>query len=160
MRSPDDDGLRFTPMTLAPIDVDVDGLKDFRSFLIRELDTNLKPGAQGITNDHGMGAQFGIDNAGAQVQAARKRYAETLQISLNNLAQYVSTAEILIEAIQTVATKYTDADLSAQAASDAVGRDLLIAVDTAARARDEAIQREADQETQRELNRMRAGTNP
>jgi hypothetical protein len=147
-------------MQLTHIDVDVDGLKDFRSFLVRELDANLKPGAQGISNDHGGGAHFGIGNAGVQVQAARKRYADALQASIDNLTQYVAAAEIFIEAIQTVTAKYTEADLSSASKSQAVSKDLFDALEQGVQDRSLAIQTTADQETRRELNRMRAGTTP
>jgi hypothetical protein len=146
------------PMTLTPIDVDVDGLTDFRAFLIRELDTNLKPAADSICSDHGMGAHFGVGNAGTQVQAARKRYAEALEASTKNLATYVSTAEIMIEAIQKVATNYADADLSVAVQSDKVGQELFLALKAGVQERNHAVQLLINQETQRELNRMRAGT--
>ena len=146
------------PMTLTPIDVDVDGLTDFRAFLIRELDTNLKPAADSICSDHGMGAHFGVGNAGTQVQAARKRYAEALEASTKNLATYVSTAEIMIEAIQKVATMYANVDLSAATTYSGVGKDLFDALAAGVQDRLDAIQLERDQETRRELNRMRAGT--
>jgi hypothetical protein len=160
MRNAGDDGQgqRFTPMQLTPIDVNVEGLKDFREFLVRELDTNLKPGAQGIGNDHSMGVHFGALNQGVQVRAARDRYEASLRASTGNLAEYIKVAEVLIAAIHEATTKYADADLSAAASVDKVKAALTDAFNTATNERDDANKRKDD--TQRELYRMRAGTNP
>jgi hypothetical protein len=160
MRQEADDGdaAQFTPMHLTPIDVNVEGLKDFREFLVRELDTNLKPGAQGIDNDHSMGVHFGALNQGVQVHAARDRYEASLRASTGNLAEYVMVAEVLIAAIHAATTKYADADLSAAASVDKIKAALTEAFNTATNERADAIKRE--DETQRELYRMRAGTNP
>jgi hypothetical protein len=160
MRQEADDGdaAQFTPMHLTPIDVNVEGLKDFREFLVRELDTNLKPGAQGIDNDHSMGVHFGALNQGVQVRAARDRYEASLRASTGNLAEYVMVAEVLIAAIHVATTKYADADLSAAASVDKIKAALTEAFNTATNERADVIKR-AD-ETQRELYRMRAGTNP
>jgi len=105
-----DSDVDFTP---APIDVNVDGLKDFRAWLGRELDANLRPGAEGIVNDHSMGVRFGWRNAGRQVAIARQRYADSLEASTANLVQYVNASEVLIDAIRQVVTNYRASDLSA-----------------------------------------------
>jgi hypothetical protein len=108
--SGDDVDANFSP---APIDVNVDGLKDFRAWLGRELDANLRPGAHGILNDHLMGVRFGWRNAGTHVAAARQRYADSLEASTANLVQYVNASEVLIDAILQVVTNYRASDLSA-----------------------------------------------
>ena len=159
MRNEGDDGegKRFTPMQLTPIDVDVAGLKEFRSFLARELDTNLRPAAQRISNDHSLGARFGALNQGVHVRAAHDLYDAALKASTNNLAEYVMVAEVLIVAIHEVATKYTDADLSAAASVDKVKAALTDAFNNADLNK---ARLEAEHETQRETNRLHAGTNP
>jgi len=143
-----------TELKLTHVEVDVDGLTDFRSLLGRELDTNLKPGVQGITHDHSMGVGFGLRNVGNQVQAARRTYHESLRTSTANLAEYVETAEILIDAIHRVATKYGETDLSSAANSARVTAELAAAFNDAQAAK--IVERE--RETLRELNRLRLGT--
>lgn len=105
---------------LTPIEVDIDGLQDFRSFLGRELDANLRPGAQGVALDHLMGPGFGRDIVGVPVADARQRYLEALKASTANLAQYVETAEVLIEAIRQVTSQYQAADLRSEEVSHAL----------------------------------------
>lgn len=159
MRGKSEDGapLQPTPLHLAPIDVDVDGLRDFRTFLLRELDTNLRPAAHGIVNDHSMGVHFGAANQGINVRLARDRYDRSLKASTANLAEYISVAELLATVIHEVSTRYTDADLSSSAS---VGKlnDVLAAAFNAAASQPTVEQLEQAQETQRELNRMRTGT--
>lgn len=159
MENPIDvEALQLSPLDLVPIDVDVDGLEDFRSFLARELDMNLRPAAETIRYDHGTGVHFGIGNAGLRVQAARKRYANALQASCENLAEYIAIAEILIHAIHLVTRDYSEADLSAAARSSKVTAILLGAVAQGFRDREEAANLAVAQETERELYRMNAGT--
>jgi hypothetical protein len=158
MRSPDrDDAQGPVQPVLTPIEVDVDGLRDFRDFLVRELDTNLRPGVDAIRNDHAMGARFGIGHAGAQVQAARLHYADVLRAAAENLAQYVVAAEILIEAIRIVTINYTEADLIAAANSTKVYDDLTNALAEQISGRAHDTEREAAHETLRELHRAHAG---
>jgi hypothetical protein len=66
-------------------------------------------------------------------------------------------AEVLIVAIHEVATKYTDADLSAAASVDKVKAVLTEAFNNADLNK---ARLEAEHETQRETNRLQAGTNP
>jgi hypothetical protein len=146
-----------TPTPLPRLDVHVDGLKDFRAFLVRELDTNLKPTAQGISNDHSMGARFGLLSQSLHVRAARERYDASLRASTNNLAEYVMVAEVLIAAIHEVVAKYTDADLSAAASVDKVNVALTEALNNADLVK---ARLEAEHETDRESHRQQAGTNP
>ena len=140
------------------IDVDVSGLNDFRGFLVRELDTNLKPGSQGIANDHGLGVQFGVRNVGVHVQVARQRYHESLQNATSNLTAYVETAEIIIDALHRVAAKYTAADLSSAGSAARIDTALSAAATDAITARNAADQHANDLETQRERHRMNAGS--
>lgn len=154
MESPiDHETLTFTPLNVVPIEVNVDGLNDFRAFLARELDTNLRPAAEGISNDHGMGVHFGVGNEGARIQAARTRYAEALQASYENLAQYIAISEILIEAIRTVTATYSEADLSAASRSKAITDTLVNAVSGGIKLHQQAIADEVEHETQRETRR-------
>jgi hypothetical protein len=159
MRSPDrDDPQAPLQAGPTPIEVDVDGLRDFRDFLVRELDTNLRPGVDAIRNDQAMGARFGIGHAGAQVQAARLHYADVLRAASGNLAQYVVAAEILIEAIRIVTINYTDADLAAAANSAKVYDELVNALAGEISRRANGVDQEAAHETLRELHRVNVGS--
>ena len=108
------------PSGPTPIEVDIDGLQDFRSFLGRELDANLRPGAQDVAFDHLMGAGFGRDIVGVPMANARQRYRQALEASTANLAQYVETAEVLIEAIRQVTARYEAADVRSEQISTAL----------------------------------------
>ena len=132
---------------LVPIEVDIDGLQDFRSFLGRELDANLRPGAQGVAFDHLMGPGFGRDIVGLPMRNARERYLQALEASTANLAQYVATAEILIEAIRQVTTQYEAADLRSEEVSHALQTKIQLIAD--------ARRITAISETQREHHRER-----
>jgi hypothetical protein len=159
MRVPDDgDDLPYAQLSLSQVEVDVDGLTDFRTFLGRELDANLRPGAAGIANDHSLGVRFGADNQGVLVGAARERYFQSLAAATANLAAYIEAAEIIIEAVRRVSTAYGEADLSAAATSDRLHHELNQAFIAVRTAHNDAQQRELLQETQRELNRLRPGT--
>jgi hypothetical protein len=114
-------------LTTAPIRVDVDGLADFRTWLGRELDANLRPGADAILNDHTMGVRFGQRNAGPQLRAARETYAASLTASMTNLGEYVNASEVLIDAIRQAVANYRSADLSA-ADSSRILSDILAGV--------------------------------
>jgi hypothetical protein len=107
-----DGGLPTTAMALAPIDVDIDGLDAFRSFMGRELDTNLRPAVEGINNDHAGGADFGMHNPGDQVQRVRQKYFEALLTTVTNLTTYVNLSEDIIQAISLVVAGYQESDLS------------------------------------------------
>ncbi len=148
------ESLPHTDLKLTHVEVDVDGLNEFRSFLGRELDTNLRPGVLGINNDHSVGVGFGQRNIGLQVQAARATYHESLRTSTANLTEYVEASEILIDAINRVATKYGETDLSSAANSARVAAELSAAFSEAQSAK----MAERERETQRELNRLRLGT--
>jgi hypothetical protein len=156
LRPPDeDDSLPSPQLTLTAVDVDIDGLLDFRTFLGRELDANLRPGVAGIANDHSLGVRFGADNVGFQVNAAKQRYFDSLVASTANLAAYIEAAEIIIEAIRRVIAAYGDADLSAEATSQRLNRELNQAFIAVRTAHEQAAQHLQEQENQRELNRLR-----
>lgn len=120
-----DGGLPSIPLDLTHVEVDVAGLVDFRTLLALELDANLRPAAARVKRDHGMGVGFGERNAGTQVTAARRQYAECLRAATANLAGYVAAAEVLIDAMRRVSDAYLDADAGSaelnKALSDALG---------------------------------------
>lgn len=161
MKDRGDDGpqLPLTSMRLTPIEVDVDGLKDFRAFLVRELDTNLRPAAHGIANDHSMGVHFGGLNHGLRVRAARERYRASLEASTSNLAEYIRVAEVLITAIHEVSTTYENTDLSSAASTSKINAALADAF-TSVTSAPVAEQRAQTQETQRELHRAQVRSQP
>ena len=95
------------------IDVNVDGLDDFRGFVSRELNLNLIPGSDEVLNDHTIGVRFGARNPGPNLAAAKKTYFDTLTISTMNLQEYVRTARDFIDLIEAVMTRYRLSDLTA-----------------------------------------------
>jgi hypothetical protein len=99
--------------TLTGIQVDVDGLAAFRSMLHLELERNLRPGAQRIINDQMGGYGFGVNSASASVSYAQDVYLDALSASTNNLTMYIRIAQVLIDEIHDVVTRYGEADLSA-----------------------------------------------
>jgi len=129
-----------TAPQLSPVEVDLGGLDDFRAFVSRELDRNLRPAAHGVTADHGRGVGFGDQNIGAAIQAARAHYYETLATATANMTAYVESAEVLIEAIRRVSRNYRDADLSSAAGSVAVSRELTAAMISARQAQLDALE--------------------
>ena len=131
--------LPSTELRLSHVDVDLNGLDDFRTFIARELDANLRPAVDGIAADHRRGVGFGERNVGGNVQAARRRYYESLATSTANLVAYVEASEILIAAIKRITTNYRDSDLTSAAGSAAVNRELTTAIVAARRAQLEAI---------------------
>jgi hypothetical protein len=95
------------------IDVNIDGLDDFRGFVSRELNLNLVPGSDEVLNDHAIGVRFGARNPGFNVAAATRTYFDTLTISAMNLQEYVKTARDLVDLIAAVTARYRTADLTA-----------------------------------------------
>jgi hypothetical protein len=109
-----------TPLRLTHIEADLASLEQFRSFVSRELHTNLRPAAQDIGRDHSRGVGFGYRNAGNHVQSARQRYHESLTASTTNLAAYIDASEMLIDAIGRIVAGYRDTDALSAANSGAV----------------------------------------
>jgi hypothetical protein len=99
--------------TTTSIQVDVDGLSDFRTFLGSELDANLGPGSHDVINDHVMGVRFGRHNPGHHVGEATSAYHSALETSTGNLNEYVRTARTLTQLIHIVVARYRTADLTA-----------------------------------------------
>jgi hypothetical protein len=108
-----------------PIDVNVDGLDDFRGFVSRELNLNLIPGSDEVLNDHTIGVCFGARNPGSNVVAAKQTYFNTLTVSTMNLQEYVKTAKDFIDLIEAVAAKYRISDLAAAGTADRLESALL-----------------------------------
>ena len=111
--------------TLVGIQVDVDDLASFRSFLDHELTQNLSPAAHSVIREHSLGPGFGLNSVSMQVQSTQDQYATALKISTLNMARYVHLAEALISAMQDVMSSYRDSDLKAQDLTDAISKRLI-----------------------------------
>jgi hypothetical protein len=122
-------------LPLVPLEVDLAGLNDFRGFVSREVDANLRPCSDTIAADHRRGVGFGDQLNRGGIEVARKRYEETLAMSTANMAAYIETAEHLIDTIRHVMRKYSDADLASAAGSAKVNHELTAAMEAASRAR-------------------------
>jgi hypothetical protein len=107
------------------IDVDIDGLGDFRGFLSRELNLNLVPGSDEVLNDHTIGVRFGDRHPGFNMTAARSAYFDTLTVSTTNLQEYVKSARNFIDLIEEVRANYRLSDLTAAGTSDRLDLALL-----------------------------------
>jgi hypothetical protein len=134
-------------LNLVPVDVHIDGLDDFRAFLGRELDANLRPGVTTILADHILGVQFGVNIAGTGIQSARSRYHESLQAAATNLSTYVQVAEVLVETLHRVVDKYRESDLS----SAAIFTELATTTDEMKNESEGTLSIDSDAEARREL---------
>ena len=114
--------------TTASIQVDIDGLSDFRTFLGSEVDANLGPGSHDVINDHVMGVRFGRRNPGHHVGEATTAYHDALNTSTGNLTEYVRTARTLTHLIQIVVARYRTADLTAAGSAPDLNAALIDAV--------------------------------
>jgi hypothetical protein len=114
-REPPPDGPASTT-----IQVNVDGLASFRAMLNRELQQNLRPGAQRIIGTQEAGPGFGRATASLAVQDAHGLYADALSTSTGNLATYVQIAQALIDVIHDVIQNYSESDLTADILNKAI----------------------------------------
>jgi hypothetical protein len=98
------------PRTISPtqIQADIGDLADFRAFVGQELDLNLRPIVPVINEAHLQGAAWAGHVPSQAVFEARMRYYQAQQASLNNLAQYITAAEVLIETIHRIIATYSD----------------------------------------------------
>jgi hypothetical protein len=117
--------LPYTHLNLTHVEVDVEGLDDFRKLVGRELDSNLRPAAAGIQSDHALGVAFGLHNPSQMIRSAQLQYGQVLGDSTRTLAIYINAAERLIEAITRISANYRDADLTSSAMTDVVRKELL-----------------------------------
>jgi hypothetical protein len=92
------------------VDVDIQGLDDFRDLLRSELDANFKPVTERVIMEHRAGVTFGARNASGEMQAVRLTYAHCLGRAMQNLAAYVEASEILIAAAARIAGSYRRTD--------------------------------------------------
>ncbi|HEX6871374.1 MAG TPA: hypothetical protein VF163_09785, partial [Micromonosporaceae bacterium] len=121
-----DEGEHLPPaeLNLKHVEVDISGLDDFRTLLGRELDANLRPAVADINRDHSLGVGFGARLAGGRIQAARRKYYESLTSSVANLSAYVTAAEILTDAIRRVTSRYHDTDMASAAGAARINAEL------------------------------------
>lgn len=90
------------------IQANIGDLADFRTFVGQELDLNLRPIVPVINEAHLQGAAWAGHVPSQAVFEARMRYYQAQQASLNNLAQYINAAEVLIETIHRIIATYRD----------------------------------------------------
>lgn len=113
-------GLPYVPLDLTHIEVEIEGLDEFRTLLGQELDTNLRPAAERILQDHSLGVRFGNSIPGHNVRLAREKYRYVLDGSTRMLATYIAVGEELIRTLAEIADEYRDADLTSAAMGEAV----------------------------------------
>jgi hypothetical protein len=142
--------------TATAIQVNVDDLSDFQTFLGRELRMNLQPGSDEVLNDHCMGVRFGGRNAGYNVGVATKTYFDVLTASTRNLQEYVNTSQMLVEVIGSVAGSYRASDLTAAGST----RHLDDAISAAFKARSDLRANDQTSETRREAYRAAGPVSP
>jgi hypothetical protein len=147
-------------LRLSPVEVDLAGLDDFRTFVSRELDANLRPSTDTIAVDHRRGVAFGDRHAGPSVQSARNRYQESLATAAANLSSYLDTAEVLIAAIGRIGRDYRDVDLASAAGSAAVNRELTAAMVAASQARINALAAARERAFRLKIERLAADIGP
>ena len=94
------------------IQADIGDLADFRTFVGQELDLNLRPIVPVINEAHLQGAAWAGNVPSQAVFEARMRYYQAQQASLNNLAEYINAAEVLIETIHRIIATYSDRELA------------------------------------------------
>jgi len=144
------DGDDYGPIYQAPeIRVEVSGLDDFGRLLRAEFDAGFRPGKSVIELDHGRGVGFGERNPSMDMQAVRQKYLECLQRAMGNLAAYVYYSEILISAVDKIATAYRDSDALSAAGQQQVEQALATAFLEAQAAKAEEAKRELHRETAR-----------
>jgi hypothetical protein len=117
--------LPYTHLNLTHLEVDVEGLDDFRKLVGQELEANLRPAAAGIKNDHELGVAFGLQNPSLLVREAQLRYGQVLEDSTRALTTYIAAAEHLIEAIGRISASYRDTELTSVAMAEVVRNELL-----------------------------------
>ena len=106
------------------LQVNIDGLNDFRALVGLEVDTNLEPGSDDVINDHVMGVRFGSRNPGHHMGTATKDYHDALDVSTKNLLAYVRTANLLTRTINIVMDQYQSVDLTAAGSSISLNKAL------------------------------------
>ena len=102
------------------IQADIGDLADFRTFVGQELDLNLRPIVPVINDAHLQGAAWAGQVPSQAVFEARMHYYQAQQASLNNLAQYINAAEVLIETIHRIIATYSDREQAATLDMDGV----------------------------------------
>ena len=132
--------------TTTSIDVNIDSLGDFGTFVRSELDANLRPGSDDVIYEHTIGVRFGKSNAGQNVRTASHTYHDALVSSTNNLFEYVHTAQTMTQLINVMLRSYRAADLTAAGSSQTIGDSLAEAIE-AAYASDIETNRETHRDT-------------
>lgn len=105
-----------TGTQLTHIEVEVDGLGEFRTVLDLEMQGNVSPMSTEVGTRFRPGAAFGRDSDGGGVLGARRRYYHNLRDSTTLLAVYTETARLLARAINRLRQQYEEADLASSEA--------------------------------------------
>jgi len=148
-----DGGAEPFTVDLRAIEVDLQGLDDFARLLREEVDANLRPYSDQIIGEHRGGVGFGLWSASNPLHDTRRDYHDCLTSAVQGLRSYIDASEVLLSAIDKVATHYrhTDAMSSAQAAEvqGALGAAQLEMQAKKAAAEAEEARRETERETRR-----------
>lgn len=101
------------------VNVDLAGLAAFSNALRAELDNHLRLQAVGVVKDsEDPTLSFGNGVTSAEIYAMRDRYHRNLSKAVTNLRHYVTTTQVIAEAVARIAAMYAAADgVSADSAS-------------------------------------------
>src|SRR4051794_18654350 len=93
------------------IDVDLAGVTEFANVLRAEIERNLRPQAVTIVKDsQDYDRAFGNPVTTPTIYAMRDSYHQNLSTAAANVRHYVTTAHILVEAIERIVAAYASAD--------------------------------------------------
>lgn len=93
------------------IDVDLAGVTEFGNALRAEVERNLRPQAVDIVKDsQDYERAFGNPVTTPTIYAMRDSYHQNLSIAAANVRHYVTTAHLLVEAIERIVEAYASAD--------------------------------------------------
>src|SRR5512138_3383417 len=92
------------------IEVDLRSLGDLAGALEQEVQSNLRPYAEQVSDTYATGVNFGLKNPSMDVADVKRFYRECLDATVQQLASYVNASTILVEAARKVAAMYQGAD--------------------------------------------------
>lgn len=97
------------------IEVDGKALDGFAGNVDQWASRGLQPDVDTVMADYRLGTKFGAGLSGVSdtLETARKRYQECLEQASVTLAEYVSAATILVNAVKQVRANYGNVDLGA-----------------------------------------------
>jgi hypothetical protein len=92
------------------VSIEPDGLHNFSTKVENDTAKTLEPGYTRSSLELSSGVQFGKDNPGGGIHAAKQRYAESLKASTANVEEYVAAAKVLAAAAAKVAKAFEETD--------------------------------------------------